>query len=249
MIQDFFNESNNKKLVLFIIVLFVLIILMTLAYTSSQNKNLETKGCGCNNNKYDYYYGNKIDYNNNLNRQVNQVLLQQDAILEQQRQAQLSQIQLSQMQPSQMLTNNTRATVPAQNTVLPNEIAVITGNQVNQPLPPLSSVIDANLRRVPNLINLSGNVFTNVDSINAANNFRNNIVVNPAILRTNQMNANPMINGTNMINNMNNLNSNQTRFINTLRLNKDLDKEETRKSLKKKSKSKLTKKSRKSKHY
>lgn len=244
MIQDFFNENNNKKLVLFIIVLFVLIILMTLAYTSSQNKNLEAKGCGCNNNKYDYYYGNKIDYNNNLNRQVNQVLLQQDAILEQQRQAQLSQIQLSQMQPSQMLTNNTRSTVPAQNTVLPNEIAVITGNQVNQPLPPLSSVIDANLRRVPNLINLSGNVFTNVDSINAANNFRNNIVVNPAILRTN-----PMMNGTNMINNMNNLNSNQRRFINTLRLNKDLDKEETRKSLKKRSKSKLTKKSRKSKHY
>lgn len=244
MIQDFFNENNNKKLVLFIIVLFVLIILMTLAYTSSQNKNLEAKGCGCNNNKYDYYYGNKIDYNNNLNRQVNQVLLQQDAILEQQRQAQLSQIQLSQMQPSQMLTNNTRSTVPAQNTVLPNEIAVITGNQVNQPLPPLSSVIDANIRRVPNLINLSGNVFTNVDSINAANNFRNNIVVNPAILRTN-----PMMNGTNMINNMNNLNSNQTRFINTLRLNKDLDKEETRKSLKKRSKSKLTKKSRKSKHY
>jgi len=175
MIEDFYEK--NKKIVLIIVILIIFIILMTLVYTSSKNKsikNLGEKGCGCSGNKkYDYYDKDKYynDYNNGNNRfqleqQINQLLAQQAALMQQVPVSQPTMMQ----QPS----------VQLQNQVLPSNVATINNGVVNQVLPVVNLPRGNFIQNLPIFSNLNGPVITNIrNQPITGSNLRNNVVLNP----------------------------------------------------------------------
>lgn len=178
MIEDFYEK--NKKLVLFIVILIIFIILMTLVYTSSQNKsmkNLDEKGCGCNGNKkYDYYdkdkYYNNYNYNNGNNRfqleqQINQLLAQQAALMQQ-------------VPVSQQTTMMQQSSGQLQNEVLPTNVSRINNGVVNQMLPVVNLPQGNFIQNLPIFSNLNGPVITNIrNQPITGSNLRNNVVLNP----------------------------------------------------------------------
>jgi len=175
MIEDFYEK--NKKIVLIIVILIIFIILMTLVYTSSKNKsikNLGEKGCGWSGNKkYDYYDKDKYynDYNNGNNRfqleqQINQLLAQQAALMQQVPVSQPTMMQ----QPS----------VQLQNQVLPSNVATINNGVVNQVLPVVNLPRGNFIQNLPIFSNLNGPVITNIrNQPITGSNLRNNVVLNP----------------------------------------------------------------------